>query len=286
MDRQTTIAKPASCTGVGLHSGARARLTIRPAGEGEGVAFERTDVKDRDARVVASALNVSTTKLGTNLTNGAGVTVATVEHFLAACSGMGIDNLVAELDGPELPILDGSSAPFCKLIAEAGIAPQSAARKRLKIRKTVEVREGPKLARLSPGDGFEIRVGIDFPSRAIGRQRILFRMTPGAFANDVAFARTFGFAHEVEKLRSMGLARGGGLENAIVVDGDAILNPDGLQVPDEFVRHKLLDVIGDLFLAGGPIDGVYDGEQPGHALNNRLLRALFADDQAFAWSGE
>jgi UDP-3-O-[3-hydroxymyristoyl] N-acetylglucosamine deacetylase len=284
MDRQHTIAKPASCVGVGLHSGASVRLTIRPAEENKGVAFLRADVGDRDAVIPASALNVSTTQLGTNLTNAAGVSIATVEHFLAACSGMGVDNLVAEIDGPELPILDGSSAPFVKLISEAGLREQGVARRRLVVRKSVEVRDGVKFARLSPGKGFELRVGIDFKSRAIGKQHIVHRFTPGAFAKEVAFARTFGFAHEVEKLRSMGLARGGAMDNAIVVDGDTILNPGGLQVPDEFVRHKLLDVIGDLFLAGGPIEGVYEGEQPGHALNNRLLRALFDDADAFTWA--
>lgn len=279
MDLQHTIARPASCRGVGLHTGAPVRLSLKPADPGSGVRFVRTDAGDASG-IIAHALNVSTTQLGTNLVNAKGLSVATVEHFLAACAGAGVDNLVAELDGPELPILDGSSAPFCKLLDEAGVAEQPAPRRRLKIFKPVEVRDGPKFARLSPGDGFEMRIAIDFASKAIGRQSIVFRMTPGAFAREIAFARTFGFAHEVEKLRSMGLARGGGLDNAIVVDGDSILNPGGLQVEDEFVRHKLLDVVGDLFLAGGPIEGLYEGEQPGHALNNRLLRAVFADADA------
>jgi UDP-3-O-[3-hydroxymyristoyl] N-acetylglucosamine deacetylase len=284
MDRQHTIAKPASREGVGLHTGAPVRLTVRPAGAGTGVVFVRADVKDSDAAIPAHALRVSTTQLGTNLTNEAGVSVATVEHFLAACAGLGVDNLVAELDGPELPILDGSSAPFVELLAEAGIAEQGAPRRILKILKPVEVRERVKFARLSPGAGFEMRVAIDFASKAIGRQTISFAMKPGAFAREIAWARTFGFAQEVEALRAVGKARGGSMDNAIVVDGDAILNEGGLKVPDEFVRHKLLDVIGDLFLAGGPIEGLYEGEQPGHALNNRLLRALFADATAFEWA--
>lgn len=283
-DRQHTIAAQVSVSGVGLHSGARVRLTLRPGEVGAGVVFVRSDIRDRDARIKAHALAVSSTQLGTNLVNGQGVSVATVEHFLAACSGMGVDNLVAELDGPELPILDGSSAPFCRLLSEAGLAAQDAPRRRLKILKTIEVQDGRKFARLSPGAGFRARVAIDFASKAIGRQTIEFDMAPGAFVRDVAFARTFGFAQDVEKLRSMGLARGGGLDNAIVVDGDAILNPGGLQVDNEFVRHKLLDVVGDLFLAGGPIEGLYEGEQPGHALNNRLLRAVFDDASAFAWT--
>jgi UDP-3-O-[3-hydroxymyristoyl] N-acetylglucosamine deacetylase len=283
MNRQHTIGKPASRDGVGLHTGAPVRLTVRPAEAGEGVVFVRTDVKG-DAGIPAHALKVSTTRLGTNLTNEAGVSVATVEHFLAACAGLGIDNLVAELDGPELPILDGSSAPFVELLAEAGIAEQDEPRRVLKILKPVEVRDGVKFARLSPGKGFEMRVAIDFASKAIGRQTISFAMKPGAFARDIAWARTFGFAREVEALRAMGKALGGSMDNAIVIDGDTILNEGGLKVPDEFVRHKLLDVIGDLFLAGGPIEGLYEGEQPGHALNNRLLHALFADSTAFEWA--
>ncbi len=286
MSRQHTLARTVECTGVGLHTGAPVRLALSPADPDAGVAFHRLDVKGRDARIPADALSVSTTQLGTNLTNAAGVTVATVEHFLAACSGLGLDNVDVAIDGPELPILDGSSAPFCALIASAGLVEQGAARRRLHMLKTVEVRDGSKLARLSPGDGLEIRIAIDFPSRAIGRQTFSWRHRPGGFQSDVAWARTFGFVQEVEKLRAMGLARGGSMDNAIVVDGDAILNPDGLQAPDEFVRHKLLDVIGDLFLAGGAIDGLYEGEQPGHALNNRLLRAVFADPDSFEWRND
>jgi len=286
MTCQHTIAKPVNLSGAGLHTGTRVTLNLRPAAVGTGVSFVRSDVTVKDNAIPAHALNVSTTQLGTNLTNTSGVSIATVEHFLAACSGLGVDNLIAELDGPELPILDGSSAPFCDLITKAGIVGQDALRKRLVMTKTVEIREGTKLARLSPGEGFEMRVGIDFSSRAIGQQRIAFAMTPGAFATEIAYARTFGFARDVEKLRSMGLARGGSMDNAIVIDGDDILNPDGLQVPDEFVRHKLLDVVGDLFLAGGPIEGLYEGEQPGHALNNKLLRAVFADESAFAWRSD
>ncbi len=258
-------------------------LTLRPAGAGEGVRFVRTDVSGRDPVIVASALNVSAPQLGTNLTNADDVSVATVEHFLAACSGLGVDNVVAELDGPELPIFDGSSKAFVELLGEAGLVQQGAARRVLKILQTVEVRDGVKWARLSPGKRFEMAVTIDYRTRAIGRQTIRFAMAPGAFAREVAGARTFGFLHEVEMMRSMGKALGGSLENAIVIDGDVILNEGGLQSEDEFVRHKLLDVIGDLFLAGGPIEGLYEGEQPGHALNNRLLRAVFADATAYEW---
>jgi UDP-3-O-[3-hydroxymyristoyl] N-acetylglucosamine deacetylase len=288
MNRQQTIARAASVSGVGVHSGKPATLTVRPADAGVGVLFKRADVMDRDAIIPALATKVTTTELGTNMSNEAGVSVATVEHFLAACSGLGIDNIIAELDGPELPILDGSSRPFVEMLERAGVKEQGAPRRVLKILKPIEVRHGVKLARLSPGPeghkGFEMRVIIDFPTKAIGRQQIRFAMTPGAFARDVAWARTFGFAHQAEQLHAMGKGLGASMDNTIVVEGDAILNPGGLQADDEFVRHKLLDVIGDLFLAGGQIEGLYEGEQPGHALNNQLLRAVFADATSFAWT--
>lgn len=283
MARQQTIATQKHVEGVGLHSGDRVLLTLIPAEAGVGVRFVRRDVADRPNEIAADALRVSTTQLGTNLTNEDGVSLATVEHFLAACAGMGLDNVRVEIDGPELPILDGSSAPFCDLIDAAGLVELDAPRRRLKMLKTVEIEDGVKSVRLAPGEGFVVRVGIDFSTRAIGRQTFELELADGAFVREIAYARTFGFAHEVEKMRSMGLALGGSLENAIVIDGDDVLNPDGLQVPDEFVRHKFLDVIGDLFLAGGPILGRYEGEQPGHALNNRLLRAVFDDPSTHEW---
>jgi UDP-3-O-[3-hydroxymyristoyl] N-acetylglucosamine deacetylase len=271
-----------------VHTGKPARLTIRPAGEGAGVVFRRTDVKDRAGDIPALATMVTTTELGTNMTNAAGVSVATVEHFLAACAGLGVDNVVAELDGPELPILDGSSRPFVELIEQAGVKAQAAPRRVLKILKPIEVRHpqgqgGAKFARLSPGAGFTMTIAIDFATKAIGRQEISFTMAPGAFARDVAWARTFGFAHQANQLHAMGKGLGASMDNTVVIEGDAILNPGGLQTQDEFVRHKLLDVIGDLFLAGGLIEGLYEAEQPGHALNNQLLRAVFADASAFVW---
>ncbi len=284
MNRQHTIANAASLSGAGVHSGKPAKMTIRPADEETGVLFVRLDVGERDPVIPALAMKVATTELGTNMSNDAGVSVATVEHFLAACSGLGVDNVIAELDGPELPILDGSSKPFVDLLMRAGVKEQRAPRRVIRILKPVEVRQGQKFARLSPAAGFEMRVAIDFSTKAIGRQEIRFTMQPGAFARDVAWARTFGFAHQAEQLHAMGKGLGASLDNTIVVEGDAVLNPGGLQAGDEFVRHKLLDVIGDLFLAGGQIEGLYEGEQPGHALNNQLLRALFADEAAFAWT--
>jgi len=283
MNRQTTIAKEASVSGVGVHTGKPAKLTVRPAGEGTGVVFVRTDVTDGAADIPALATMVTTTELGTNMTNAAGASVATVEHFLAACAGLGIDNVVAELDGPELPILDGSSRPFVEMLDRAGVKVQAAPKRVLKILKPVEVRQGAKFARLSPAEGFTMNVLIDFASPAIGRQSISFTMAPGAFARDVAWARTFGFAHQAEQLHAMGKGLGASMANTVVIENDRVINPDGLQAPDEFVRHKLLDVIGDLFLAGGTIEGLYEAEQPGHALNNQLLRAVFADATSFAW---
>ena len=284
MNCQQTIAHSASVSGVGVHSGKPASLTVRPAGEGVGVVFVRSDVKDRAAEIPALVTMVTTTELGTNMSNEAGVSVATVEHFLAACAGLGIDNVIAELDGPELPILDGSSKPFVALLERAGVKEQTAPKRVLKILKPVEIRHGVKLARLSPGDGFTMKIAIDFPTKAIGRQEIRFTMAPGAFAREIAWARTFGFAHQAEQLHAIGKGLGASMDNTVVIEGDRVLNVDGLQAPDEFVRHKLLDVIGDLFLAGGMIDGLYEAEQPGHALNNQLLRAVFADPTAFAWT--
>jgi len=284
MKRQTTIAGTASVSGVGVHSGKPARLTIRPAGEGTGVVFVRADIADRDADIPALAMRVTTTELGTNMTNDAGVSVATVEHFLAACAGLGVDNVRAELDGPELPILDGSSRPFVALLERAGLAHQARPKRVLKMLKPVEVRQGVKFARLSPGADFTMRIAIDFPTKAIGRQAISFTMAPGAFAREIAWARTFGFAHQAEQLYAMGKGLGASIDNTVVIDNDVVINPGGLQAQDEFVRHKLLDVIGDLFLAGGTLEGLYEAEQPGHALNNQLLRAVFADMASFAWT--
>lgn len=282
---QQTIACPVVCAGVGVHSGERAKLVIKPAASGSGIRFRRTDIDDRDNEVHARGDFVSEVQLGTTLRNADGVTVATVEHLLAACAGMGIDNLLIEIDGPEVPIMDGSSAVYCELMLNAGLRQQGALRRRIRILETVQVSDGVKTASLSPSadDYLSIHAKIEFESRAIGTQQMSLRLLPGMFARDIAFARTFGFAKDVEKLQAMGLARGGSLDNAVVLDGDTIVNPEGLRTDDEFIRHKILDAVGDLMLAGAPIAGVYEARQPGHALNNKLVRALLERPSAWCW---
>ena len=285
---QQTVDCPVVCAGVGVHTGARARMVMKPAPTGYGIRFRRTDVSGRDNLVMARGDHVSEVQLGTTLQNEDGVTVATVEHLLAACAGIGVDNLLIEIDGPEVPIMDGSSAVYCELLLSAGLRRQGAMRRRIRILEDVEVGDGVKYARLSPSaDNYlSIHAKIEFDSRAIGTQQMSLRLLPGMFARDIAFARTFGFAHEVEMLKAKGLARGGSLDNAVVLDGDRIVNPEGLRINDEFVRHKILDAVGDLMLAGAPIAGVYEARQPGHALNNRLVRALLETPTTWCWESD
>ncbi len=284
-DFQQTIARPAMCAGVGVHSGEKSRLVLKPAPAGTGIMFRRTDITGRDTLIEAVAGNVTDTRLGTTLSNEDGVSVSVVEHLMAAVSGLGIDNLLIEIDGPEVPIMDGSSAVYCELLLQAGLREQSLPRRRIRILETVEIVDGPKRATLSPsaGDHLTLRARIEYDNNVIGIQQMALRLAPGMFARNLAFARTYGFARDVDMLRAMGLARGGSLENAVVVDGDAIMNPEGLRSDDEFVRHKMLDAVGDLMLAGAPIAGTYDAVQPGHALNNALVRKLLDTPSAWCW---
>ena len=277
---QHTLAGPAVFAGVGLHTGRRVRAAILPAPAGSGIVFLRTDVKG-DGRIEARAHNVSSTRLSTVIGNAAGATVSTVEHLMAALHGLGVDNALVELDGPEAPIMDGSAAPFVSLIDRARRRPQESPQRVIEILERVEVIDGDKCAALAPAPVFELSVEIDFASAAIGRQRLDMVMDEQSFRTELAGARTFGFLHEVEALRSAGLAQGGALDNAIVVDGDRILNVEGLKRPDEFVRHKAVDAIGDLATLGGPILGRYEGRRAGHALNNALARALLASPRSF-----
>lgn len=286
---QTTLRNRIGCAGIGLHSGQQVRFTVYPAEAGNGITFRRVDlcgpdgVGDADICVQARYDNISSTQLGSTLRNAAGVTVATVEHLMAAFSGCGIDNARVDLDGPELPVLDGSAAPFVMLLECAGIARLAARRQYIRILETISAEEDGKRASLFPHDGSVLDFEIDFPGTVIGRQSYSFDAIPGAFKSDIAPSRTFGFLHEVEQLKSLGLARGGSLQNAIVLDGDKILNDGGLRFPDEFVRHKILDAIGDLYLAGAPIMGRFEAVRAGHSLNNKLLQALFSNPQAWEY---
>lgn len=281
---QGTLKTSIHCTGVALHSGASVSMTLRPADIDSGIVFKRTDIAAGGALIPAKWNRAVGTRLCTTLGNDDGVTIGTVEHLMAALAGCGIDNALIEVNGPEVPIMDGSAEPFVFLIECAGIASQPAPRRIIRIEKPITVREGGYSASLLPGGGFSVRFEIDFDSAAVSRQTISMGLGNGTFKKELARARTFGFLHEVEKLRAAGLARGGSLNNAVVVSGDQILNEGGLRYEDEFVRHKALDAVGDLYLAGAPIIGRFHGVCSGHAINNRLLHALFADTEAFSYS--
>ena len=284
MEFQHTLNHVVVCAGIGVHSGARAKMTIRPADTGFGIVFRRVDM-DNPGLIYARGDNVRGVQLGTTLVNEAGQSVATVEHLLAACAGVGLDNAIIDIDGPEVPIMDGSAALFCEMFLKAGLKQQQGLRRKIRIIDTIEVRDGQKWARLMPShhDILTLSAQIEFQTKAIGTQEMTLRLDPGMFSRDIAFARTFGFAADVEMLKAKGLARGGSLENAVVIDGDEILNPEGLRSDDEFVRHKLLDAVGDLMLAGAPIAGNYEAFQPGHAMNNLLVRELLQRSDAWVW---
>lgn len=274
--RQQTIAHAMTCTGVGLHSGHPVNVALRPAATGTGIVFRRVDL---GVDIVARFDAVSDTRLCTVLASAerADVVVGTVEHLMAALSASEIANIVVEVDGPELPVLDGSAEPWLFLLDCAGREVQETPRTEIEILRAVRVTEGEAFAELRPGGAgyLDLSVAIEFPAAAIGRQSLSLAMTPGAF-REVARARTFAQTHEIAGLRAAGLAKGGSLDNAVVVDGPAVMNPAGLRMRDEFVRHKLLDAVGDLAL-GGALRGRFVGWRSGHALNNRVLRALFAD---------
>ena len=277
---QATLKKTVRLDGVGLHSGAPARLEMHPAPAGHGIVFRRVDLATaRD--IPARWDNVIPSKLCTLLEGEGGVTLSTVEHVMAALVGTGIQNLLIEVDGPEVPILDGSAAPFVRAILRAGIALQNTPLRAIRVLRPVEVREGEAFARLSPADHLEIEFQIDFTDAAIGRQEKRLDMANGAFLRELADSRTFCRQSDVEAMRRNGLARGGSYLNAVVVDGADILSPGGLRHADEAVRHKMLDAMGDLALAGAPLLARYTGHRAGHAMTNRLLRALFADPTAW-----
>jgi UDP-3-O-[3-hydroxymyristoyl] N-acetylglucosamine deacetylase len=283
---QRTLKSRISATGIALHSGRLVQMALIPAPPSTGIVFARTDLRDAQGRPVevqAHADNVLETRLATTLGRDA-ATVGTVEHLMAALSGLGIDNVRVELDGPEVPIFDGSAAPFVELVREAGGAvAQSRPKRFLVIRRAVEVRDGDRVARLEPAPSFRLQCYIDFRHPLITDQRRDFEYSDVAFEAEIARARTFGFARDVVAMRARGLALGGSLDNAVVIDDYSIQNPEGLRFPDEFVRHKILDAIGDLALIGAPIVGRYVGYKSGHMLNTKLVSAVLAERRAYEW---
>ncbi|MBS0395700.1 MAG: UDP-3-O-acyl-N-acetylglucosamine deacetylase [Proteobacteria bacterium] len=281
MLNQRTLKNSIRATGVGLHSGQKVYMTLRPAPPNSGIVFRRVDLPDAPD-VPARAENVGETTLGTTLIAG-GIKVATVEHLLSAFAGLGIDNAFVEVSAPEIPIMDGSAGPFVFLLQSAGIEEQTQAKRFVRIRKPIEVRDGDKWARFDPFNGFKVNFEIEFDHPIFRRhsQRASMDFSTTSFLREISRARTFGFMRDLEYLRARNLALGGTLDNAIVLDDFKILNEDGLRYEDEFVKHKILDAIGDLYLLGHSLIGEFSGFKSGHALNNRLLRTLIADVSAW-----
>ena len=282
---QRTLKSLTKAVGVGLHSGQRVELTLRPAAPDTGIVFRRVDLP-QPVDIAISALAVTDTRLASTISNG-NAKVFTVEHLMSACAGLGLDNLYVDITAEEVPILDGSASSFVFLLQSAGIELQNAPKRFVRILRTVEVREGEgpttKWARLSPYDGYKLSFEIDFDHPAVDStgQRVEFDMSSGSYTRDIARARTFGFTKDVEMMRANGLAMGGGLDNAIVMDDYKVLNSEGLRYSDEFVKHKILDAMGDLYLLGKPLLASYSAFRSGHALNNKLLRELLAQPDAF-----
>ncbi|MEO5336968.1 MAG: UDP-3-O-acyl-N-acetylglucosamine deacetylase [Magnetospirillum sp. WYHS-4] len=281
--RQRTLKSTIACTGVALHSGIKVSMTLKPAAANHGIVFKRTDIKGKGAFIPARWDHVVDTRMCSVLGNADGVTVGTVEHLMAALAGCRIDNALVEINGSEVPVMDGSASPFVFLIECAGVVEQDAPRRAIRILRPVIVKDGDRIATLLPASSFTVDFEIDFRNTAVSRQALGLALVDGAFKKELARARTFGFLHEVEALWAMGLARGGSLDNAVVVSGEKILNEDGLRYEDEFVRHKILDAVGDLYLAGAPIVGHFRGVCTGHAHTNRLLRELLANPDAWCW---
>lgn len=277
---QTTLRKRASLTGIGVHSGSEVTLTLHPAEAGTGIVF--LCGPDGEREVPADYRHVSATALCTAVGAG-GASVATIEHLMAALRGLGVDNVAIEVEGDEVPIVDGSSAPIVEAIEQAGILRQAAPRRYIKVEKPVFLQIGESTAEFTPHDGLRLDIEIDFASELIGRQRFVADVTPAVFRKDLARARTFGFLSEVEALWQRGFARGASLENTVVIGEDRIVNPEGLRYTDEFVRHKALDAMGDLALAGAPILGCYRSYRGGHKLNFKAVEALLSDTSAWSY---
>lgn len=279
---QTTLKRAVTLVGMGLHSGRPARLVLQPAASG-GIRFRRVDVTDRDNLIPARYDLVTDTRLCTLLSNAAGVSVGTVEHLMAAFAGTGVTHALVEIDGPEVPIMDGSALRFVQAILKAGLVSVAGEMRAIRILKPVRDVQGDVVAELTPAPMLSIDFEIDFADAAIGRQDRQLSMVNGAFVHELADCRTFCRRVDVEMMQAAGLALGGSLDNAVVVEGDRVLNPGGLRRTDEFVRHKMLDALGDLALAGAPILGAYRGVRAGHGATNRLLRTLFATPDAFEY---
>lgn len=279
---QQTLKNPISCYGIGLHSGNKTQVTLKPAPANTGVIFIRTDISQADNLVAAQYNNVCDTTLSTSIKNLAGTQISTIEHLMAAVWGCGIDNIIIEIDGPEVPIMDGSSKPFVFMIEYTGIKMQNAPKKHLKILKEIGVIDNGCELFASPNKTLSIDLSIDFASPAIGKQQYSLN-EKFSFRDEIADSRTFGFLDELDYLQSKGLAKGASLDNAIGIDKDIILNHDGLRHKNEFVRHKMLDLVGDLFNAGGGFIGKLSGHKTSHALNNKFLHKLFEDPSAYKW---
>lgn len=279
---QRTLKSTVTATGVGLHSGERVKLTLHPAAPDTGIVYRRTDLAEP---VVIKAVPdlVNDTRLSSTLVDDAGVRVGTIEHLMSAFAGLGIDNLLIDVTAAEIPIMDGSAAPFIYLLQSTGIVEQDKPKRFIRVLKQVEVVEGDKWVRLTPHDGFSVQLSIEFNHPAFNRapQTVNIDFASRSYIDEISRARTFGFMHEVEYMRQHGLGRGGNLNNAIVIDDEYVLNPEGLRFPDEFVRHKILDAIGDLYIVGHPLIAAFAGHKSGHALNNKLLRVLL--DTPDAW---
>lgn len=281
MLKQRSIKTIVKTVGIGLHSGRKVELTLRPAPVNTGIVFARTDL-DPVVEIPASAMAIGDTRMASVLQKD-GARVSTIEHLMSASAGLGIDNLYVDVTAEEIPIMDGSAASFVFLLQSAGIEEQSEAKRFIKVKRAVETREGDKFARLEPYFGFKLKFSIDFSHPAVDKtgQQSEIDFADDSYVREIARARTFGFAHEVEAMRELGLARGGSLENAIVLDEYRVLNEDGLRYNDEFVKHKILDAIGDLYVVGHPILGSYVAHKSGHALNNALLRELLSQPDAY-----
>ena len=280
--RQRTLKNSIHCSGIGLHSGIDVNMTLHPAEAGTGIRFRRNGTVQL-TEVAATWHNAIETPLSTTLKGDSDIRIGTVEHLLSALSGCAIDNVVVELNGPEVPVMDGSSAPFVFLIECAGTVTQDAPRRALEIRRNVTVSDSRRSATAMPGRGLSIEFEIDFDNSAVARQSWAFQVTEASYKREVSRARTFGFLEDVEKLREMGLALGGSLDNAIVISGDRVLNDGGLRYDNEFVRHKVLDLIGDLTLIGGPVIGKIRCSRTGHSMTLRMIKTLFADESAWRW---